>query len=57
MSAGAPQGHDNATIAAMLVITERAVLKHVGNVFMKLGLPHTDSGSRRVLAVLAYLNS
>ncbi len=51
------EGRDNTTIAAMLVITERAVHKHIGNIFRKLGLPPTDSGHRRVLAVLAYLNS
>lgn len=51
------EGHDNATIAATLVVTERAVHKHIGNIFRKLGLPPTDSGHRRVLAVLAYLNS
>jgi DNA-binding NarL/FixJ family response regulator len=51
------EGRDNTTIATMLVITERAVHKHIGNIFRKLGLPPTDSGHRRVLAVLAYLNS
>ncbi|MGI5202162.1 response regulator transcription factor [Spirillospora sp. CA-108201] len=51
------QGLDNATIAATLVITERSVSKHIGAVFAKLGLPPTDSGHRRVLAVLAYLNA
>ena len=51
------EGRDNTTIAKTLVITERAVSKHIGNVFLKLGLPPTDSGHRRVLAVLAYLNS
>ncbi|CAM5262183.1 DNA-binding response regulator OS=Streptomyces alboniger OX=132473 GN=CP975_09770 PE=4 SV=1 [Streptomyces alboniger] len=51
------EGHGNATIAGMLVVTERAVHKHIGNVFLKLGLPPSDSGHRRVLAVLAYLNS
>jgi DNA-binding NarL/FixJ family response regulator len=50
------QGHDNATISAKLVITERAVSKHIGNVFLKLRLPPADIGHRRVLAVLAYLN-
>jgi DNA-binding NarL/FixJ family response regulator len=50
------EGHGNATIAKMLVVTERAVHKHIGNVFLKLGLPPSDSGHRRVLAVLAYLN-
>ncbi|GLP71015.1 DNA-binding response regulator [Streptomyces sp. TUS-ST3] len=49
------EGHDNATISRTLVVTERAVSKHIGNVFLKLGLPPSDSGHRRVLAVLAYL--
>lgn len=51
------QGHDNPAIARHLVVTERAVIKHVGNIFRKLGLPPTDSGHRRVLAVLTYINS
>ncbi|MEU1512122.1 response regulator transcription factor [Streptomyces sp. NPDC005811] len=51
------EGHDNTTIAGTLVITERSVSKHIGNVFLKLGLPPSDSGHRRVLAVLAYLNN
>ncbi|QEU94011.1 response regulator transcription factor [Streptomyces kanamyceticus] len=50
------EGRDNATIAALLVVSDRAVSKHIGNVFVKLGLPPSDSGHRRVLAVLAYLN-
>lgn len=51
------EGRDNPTIAETLVVTERAVSKHIGNVFLKLGLPQSDSGHRRVLAVLAYLNN
>ena len=51
------EGRDNTTIAQTLVITERSVSKHIGNVFLKLSLPPTDSGHRRVLAVLAYLNN
>jgi DNA-binding NarL/FixJ family response regulator len=51
------EGQDYATIAATLVITERAVSKHIGNVFLKLGLSPADAGHRRVLAVLAYLES
>jgi DNA-binding NarL/FixJ family response regulator len=51
------EGHDNTTIAQTLVVTERSVSKHIGNVFLKLGLPPSDNGHRRVLAVLAYLNA
>jgi len=51
------EGKDNATIATRLVITENAVHKHIGNIFAKLGLSPTDSGHRRVLAVLTYLNA
>jgi DNA-binding NarL/FixJ family response regulator len=51
------EGHDNTAIAATLVITERAVSKHIGNIFLMLGLPPTDAGHRRVLAVLAHLNN
>ncbi|MEK8171569.1 response regulator transcription factor [Streptomyces sp. M19] len=50
------EGQDNTTIGKLLVISDRAVSKHIGNVFSKLGLPPSDSGHRRVLAVLAYLN-
>lgn len=51
------EGLDNTTIAARLVVTETAVSKHIGNIFAKLGLSTSDSGSRRVLAVLAYLRT
>ncbi|SDS07604.1 response regulator transcription factor [Microlunatus soli] len=51
------QGLDNPAIARQLVITERAVTKHTGNIFRKLDLPATDSGHRRVLAVLAFINA
>ncbi|HWM40012.1 MAG TPA: response regulator transcription factor [Streptomyces sp.] len=50
------QGFANGEIARRLVITERSVHKHVGNIFAKLDLPVEDSGHRRVLAVLAYLS-
>ncbi|WP_436697775.1 response regulator [Nocardioides sp. BYT-33-1] len=51
------EGLDNGTIAARLFVTETAVSKHIGNIFAKLGLAASDSGHRRVLAVLAYLRS
>jgi DNA-binding NarL/FixJ family response regulator len=51
------EGRSNGGIAGHLVVSERAVGKHVSNIFSKLGLPPSDSGHRRVLAVLAYLGS
>ncbi|WP_433129764.1 response regulator [Micromonospora sp. CA-240977] len=51
------QGLDNTAIAQHLTITDNAVHKHIGNIFAKLGLAVTDSGHRRVLAVLTYLNN
>ncbi len=49
------QGHSNRSIAALLVVCERAVEKHVAAVFTKFDLPATDVDNRRVKAVLAYL--
>ncbi|MGW4161431.1 response regulator [Streptomyces sp. NPDC004788] len=49
------EGHDNSTIAQRLFVTDNAVHKHVGGIFLKLGLPAGDSGHRRVRAVLTYL--
>lgn len=51
------EGYGNSEIAERLVVTERAVHKHVGNIFVKLELPPEDSGHRRVLAVLTYLGA
>jgi len=50
-------GRSNAAIAGRLFITEKAVSKHINNIFTKLGLPPSDDDNRRVLAVLAYLNA
>ncbi|WP_206508358.1 response regulator transcription factor [Rhodococcus sp. BGS-1C] len=49
------EGHSNAAIARMLFISEAAVVKHIGNIMMKLGIPPNNDQNRRVAAVLAYL--
>jgi DNA-binding NarL/FixJ family response regulator len=49
------EGRSNAAIARELVVTERAIEKHVTSIFSKLGLSTVEDGHRRVLAVLAYL--
>jgi DNA-binding NarL/FixJ family response regulator len=51
------EGRSNGAIATTLVISERAVEKHVANIFSKLNLPPSDADHRRVLAVLRYLGS
>jgi DNA-binding NarL/FixJ family response regulator len=51
------EGRTNAAIARGLVITTKAVSKHIARIFDKLSLPPSDDDHRRVLAVLAYLNS
>ncbi|MER5938619.1 response regulator transcription factor [Streptomyces sp. NPDC001928] len=50
------QGRSNAGIAQGLFISEKAVAKHISNIFTKLGLLPGDGDNRRVLAVLAYLD-
>ena len=49
------EGRSNKAIAAELVITARAVEKHVTSIFGKLNLEPTDEDHRRVLAVLTFL--
>ncbi|MFB7668852.1 response regulator [Kitasatospora sp. NPDC056138] len=51
------EGRSNGAIAAQLVVTERAVEKHVANIFLKLDLPVSAADHRRVLAVLRYLGA
>jgi DNA-binding NarL/FixJ family response regulator len=51
------EGRSNSAIAEALVVTERAVEKHVTSIFSKLDLVPTVEDHRRVLAVLAYLRA
>ena len=51
------EGRSNAAIAEALVVTERAVEKHVTSIFSKLDLTPAQEDHRRVLAVLAYLRA
>jgi DNA-binding NarL/FixJ family response regulator len=50
------EGRSNAAIAAKLFVTEKAVSKHINNIFTKLDMAPSDDDNRRVLAVLTYLN-
>jgi len=50
-------GRNNATIAKTLFMSDRAVEKHIGSVFQKLGLVDEQEVNRRVMAVLAYLGA
>jgi DNA-binding NarL/FixJ family response regulator len=49
------QGKNNAAIAKSLVLTERAVEKHIHSIFSKLDLSFENDGHKRVKAVLLYL--
>jgi DNA-binding NarL/FixJ family response regulator len=51
------EGRSNGAIAEQLVVTERAVEKHVTSIFQKLRLPAAPDTHRRVLAVLAFLGA
>ena len=51
------EGRSNTAIAQQLFVTEKAVSKHTTSIFAKLGLSASEDDNRRVLAVLAYLNS
>jgi DNA-binding NarL/FixJ family response regulator len=51
------EGRSNHAIADQMVVTERAVEKHVTSIFGKLGLPPAPEDHRRVLAVLTFLRT
>ena len=50
-------GRSNAAIAAAMSVTEKAIDKHIANLFAKLRLPQSDDDNRRVLAVLQFLQA
>jgi DNA-binding NarL/FixJ family response regulator len=51
------EGRSNHAIAEHMIVTERAVEKHVTSIFVKLGLAPAPEDHRRVLAVLAFLRA
>jgi DNA-binding NarL/FixJ family response regulator len=51
------QGHSNTAIADSLVVTKRAVERHINAIFWKLDLGDSEDVSRRVKAVLLYLGA
>jgi DNA-binding NarL/FixJ family response regulator len=53
--AGLAEGKSNAAIAESLVLTKRAVEKHINSIFMKLGLAASEDVSKRVKATLIFL--
>lgn len=50
------EGRSNAAIAEKLVVTKRAVERHINSIFLKLNLRDSDDVSRRVKAALLYLS-
>jgi DNA-binding NarL/FixJ family response regulator len=50
------EGRSNASIAAKLFLTEKAVVQHVSRIYDALGLPPDADSHRRVRAVIRYLN-
>jgi DNA-binding NarL/FixJ family response regulator len=51
------EGLTNTGIAKRLVLSERTIEAHVRHVLLKLGIPQSEDGHRRVLAVLAHLSA
>jgi DNA-binding NarL/FixJ family response regulator len=51
------EGRTNRAIASELMVSERAVERHVTSIFVKLDLPVGQDDHRRVLAVLTYLKA
>ena len=55
MLAEIAQGKSNTAIADSLVLTKRAVEKHINSIFLKLGLASSNDVSKRVKATLMFL--
>jgi DNA-binding NarL/FixJ family response regulator len=51
------EGRSNRAIAERLVVTQKTVETHIGQIFLKLGLRAVEGEDRRVAAVLAYLRA
>ena len=51
------EGRSNRAIAERLVVTQKTVETHIGQIFLKLGLREVQGEDRRVAAVLAYLRA
>lgn len=51
------EGRTNPAIARALVVSDKAIEKHVSNIFLKLDLPPASDDHRRVLAVLRWLEA
>jgi DNA-binding NarL/FixJ family response regulator len=51
------EGRSNAAIAKAMVVTEKAVSKHVNSIFTKLDLIPSDEDNRRIIAVLRYVDA
>jgi len=51
------EGRSNRAIAEILVVTQKTVETHIGQIFLKLGLREAEGEDRRVAAVLAYLQA
>jgi DNA-binding NarL/FixJ family response regulator len=54
--AGLAGGSSNRALAQQLVLSQKAVEKHINSIFAKLGLTADDTVDRRVKAVLMFLN-
>jgi len=51
------EGRSNAGIAGQIFVSEGTVEKHVRSILTKLDLPESETGHRRVLAVLRFLEA